>query len=323
MSAAPRLSVVIPTYNRSEMLARAVASAAGHEVIIVDDCSTDDTQRVAADLVTANAATYLRMPRNGGPNPARNAGVRVATGDIVFFLDDDDVLLPGGPEIILEIATRHPRHVLFLHNCRWSDGSTTLPIADTDAELSYVEWLQGRFAGELKPAARRAVFEGEAFEDTGAGGEGLLWGRIIRDHGAVVGASPVVFYDVGHVERLTSRTGLLARAQANAGIAARWLELFGDDLHDAARPRWRGRVAAAVVWCGLGRQRTTARRLAGDARLTPSERVVMRAMAITPRIGLRAAVGGANAARRFRHAIAVARTALPQASAIPRRKGPR
>ncbi len=323
MSLDAQLSIVIPTYNRARMLPRAVASAAGHEIVIVDDCSTDDTEQVAARLVAEHGAVYLRMPSNRGPNPARNAGVRVATGDVVFFLDDDDVLLAGGPRRILEVAARHPHHELFLHNCRWSDGSTSLPTADGEHEMTYTEWLTGRFAGELKPAARRSVFRKEAFDDTGAGGEGLLWGRIIRDHGAVVSLSPVAVYEVGHPERLTSRGGLVAHAQANAGIAVAWLALFGDDLRDVARPRWRVRMAAAVLWCGLSRRRSLARGLANDPRLTPFEHVGLRIMASAPPGAARTAMGVVDALRWVRQTTEAGRASVARASRIPRRSGPR
>jgi glycosyltransferase involved in cell wall biosynthesis len=99
MSGADKLpvSVVIPAYNRPEMTLRAVESALGQrplppaEVIVVDDCSTDDTGRVAADA----GARVIRHERNQGEGASRNTGVAAAEQPWIGLLDSDDEWLPG------------------------------------------------------------------------------------------------------------------------------------------------------------------------------------------------------------------------------------
>jgi glycosyltransferase involved in cell wall biosynthesis len=86
------VSVVIPTYNRSNLVSRAIHSALseclpGDEVIVVDDGSTDQTQEVLANFGTRIRA--IRVP-NGGAGKARNAGIAAATKELVAFLDSDD-----------------------------------------------------------------------------------------------------------------------------------------------------------------------------------------------------------------------------------------
>ncbi|WP_055685360.1 glycosyltransferase family 2 protein [Loktanella sp. 5RATIMAR09] len=90
-------SVVIPTKDRPEMLRRAVASALSGlardgEVVVVDDHSSIAAQSTLHDLQT----TYLRiisLPQGAsGVSAARNAGIKHARGDVIFFLDDDDEL---------------------------------------------------------------------------------------------------------------------------------------------------------------------------------------------------------------------------------------
>jgi len=92
-----RISCVIPTKNRPEMTCRAIASVLAqdspvHEIIVVDDGSTDNT----AALVAACFPEVRLLKRTDlGPGLARNAGVAEACGEVVMFLDSDDVWLPG------------------------------------------------------------------------------------------------------------------------------------------------------------------------------------------------------------------------------------
>lgn len=92
-----RISCVIPTKNRPEMTCRAIASVVAQdtpvrEIIVVDDGSTDHT----AALVAARFPEVRLLQRSGlGPGLARNAGVAEACGEVIMFLDSDDVWLPG------------------------------------------------------------------------------------------------------------------------------------------------------------------------------------------------------------------------------------
>jgi glycosyltransferase involved in cell wall biosynthesis len=92
----PRVSVIIPTYNRSELLRVAVESVLAQtypniEIIVVDDGSTDDTATMMAQY--AERVTYLQQT-NRGVAVARNTGFRAASGEYVTFLDDDDLIIP-------------------------------------------------------------------------------------------------------------------------------------------------------------------------------------------------------------------------------------
>jgi glycosyltransferase involved in cell wall biosynthesis len=99
MATTPLLSVVIPTWNRARLVCEAVESALGQkegrvEVIVVDDGSTDGT----ADALARGFGSrirVLRLPARRGVGAARNAGVRLATGELLAFLDSDDLWRPG------------------------------------------------------------------------------------------------------------------------------------------------------------------------------------------------------------------------------------
>ncbi len=96
----PGISVVIPAYGRATVLLRAVNSVqaterARVEIIVVDDASPESLQSVVPPLNQHGLSVrYYRLARNGGPQAARNLGIRRARLDYVAFLDSDDIFLP-------------------------------------------------------------------------------------------------------------------------------------------------------------------------------------------------------------------------------------
>jgi GalNAc5-diNAcBac-PP-undecaprenol beta-1,3-glucosyltransferase len=93
-----RYSIIITTHRRADLLSRAVASvkaqAGSPQVIIVSDAGCEETDRVA-DRLLDGADLYVRRLGSPGPAASRNLGIRVADGDYLLFLDDDDAVSPG------------------------------------------------------------------------------------------------------------------------------------------------------------------------------------------------------------------------------------
>lgn len=90
----PHVTVIIPTYNRARLLARALDSVVAQtfddfEVLVVDDGSTDDTEETVAAYADRRIR-YLRQPQNAGVAAARNRGLRESRGELIAFLDSDD-----------------------------------------------------------------------------------------------------------------------------------------------------------------------------------------------------------------------------------------
>lgn len=108
------VSVVIPTFNRVDLLPRAVRSVRAQtvpnwEIILVDDGSTDATPAVARAMhdELGSAFTYLHQ-ENAGCCTARNRGIEASRGDFVAFLDSDDEFLPHKLERQLALFRRRP-----------------------------------------------------------------------------------------------------------------------------------------------------------------------------------------------------------------------
>jgi hypothetical protein len=105
----PLVSVIIPSYNRSDVLQLCLEALEEQtyphiEVIVVDDCGTEDAAQVAADL----GAKVIRTRVNGGPTPARNLGAEHAAGEILLFLDADIALDRDAVENAVRILESHP-----------------------------------------------------------------------------------------------------------------------------------------------------------------------------------------------------------------------
>ena len=100
----PTFSVVIPVYNGANTIARAIESVIAqsypaHEIIVVDDGSTDATVKKITKF--GDIVTYIRQ-ENAGVCAARNTGIANATGDFIAFLDADDIWYPKKTEKQLE-----------------------------------------------------------------------------------------------------------------------------------------------------------------------------------------------------------------------------
>ena len=98
------ISVIIPTHNRAEMVCRCVQSILDThwpnlEIIVVDDCSPDATGAKLQDNF-GEKIKYIRNEKNSFQAASRNKGAKIATGDYLFFLDDDNVV---DPKIFIEL----------------------------------------------------------------------------------------------------------------------------------------------------------------------------------------------------------------------------
>ena len=127
----PNVSVVITTYNRAELLQRAIESAlqaaSDCEVIVVDDCSTDNTQAICANR---SDIRYVRLDANRGLANARNAGIAESSSAFIAFLDDDDLRLPGSIDKQLPRIAADDRIAICYGQALIGDARRQLPTGE-------------------------------------------------------------------------------------------------------------------------------------------------------------------------------------------------
>lgn len=111
----PLVSVIIPTYNKGDLLSLAIKSALGQsyipiEIIVVDDCSTDSTKQIVQDLIEFNPNLKYFSTQNQSNLPAipRNLGIQKASGDFIAFLDHDDLWMPDKLDIQMDYFLQDP-----------------------------------------------------------------------------------------------------------------------------------------------------------------------------------------------------------------------
>ena len=94
-----KISVIIPTYNRENLIGKAITSALNQtyknlEVLIIDDGSTDNTKEII-DKFSDKRVKYIKLKENLGGSNARNIGIKMATGKFISFQDSDDIFYPN------------------------------------------------------------------------------------------------------------------------------------------------------------------------------------------------------------------------------------
>jgi GT2 family glycosyltransferase len=242
-----RLSLVIATYNRAESLLVTLNSVAAQttpveqwECIVVNNNSTDDTEKCFEEFITEHSGFNIRMVNepNQGLSYARNRGFRETTGEYIAILDDDEKISPdfidayielfdnqpdamaaGGP-IVAEYAAQKP--------C-WMSSFTERPIANTMYFGDKVKpFPKGRIPGGGNMAIRRSAIRRYGVFDTSLGyvGETLIGGEEsdLFERLEIAGAKyyyvpKAVMYHIIPEQKLTRE--YLERLSFNIGVSQR------------------------------------------------------------------------------------------------------
>jgi GT2 family glycosyltransferase len=262
--AIPTVAVVIPCFNQARYLHSAIESARHQahppvEIIVVDDGSTDDTAKVAEEM----GALVVRQ-QNLGVSAARNAGLARATGELIVFLDADDVLLPSALEMKASALAANTHAAAVLTRCEVMDeAGEPLPVVhqEIDPANLYRDLLSRNFVWTPGAAMfrRDAVREIGGFaEDLGPAADYAMYLRLARN-GRVVFVDACAVRYRQHAASMSRDPVLMLRAttealrrEAVAGPAwvrgevrrARrvWCAWYGEQIVHALRHQWRGRA---------------------------------------------------------------------------------
>ncbi len=130
----PLVSILINNYNYGQFLAEAIESALQQtyphtEVVVVDDGSTDNSREIIA---TYGEAIVPVLKANGGQASAFNAGFAASQGDIICFLDADDLYLPEKVTAIVDVLNNYQESAWCFHSLKIVNSTNKTPIAPED-----------------------------------------------------------------------------------------------------------------------------------------------------------------------------------------------
>jgi glycosyltransferase involved in cell wall biosynthesis len=212
----PSVSVLVNTYNHERFIAQCLQSVLDQtfpadqmEIIVVDDGSTDSTPQITQSFIPRSrpSINYVRKP-NGGQVSAFHAGVALARGEIIAFLDGDDYWAPNKISAVLAAFEENPAVAAVGHAYHEVDENgrslaTMIPTADrvnlNDASFAQSACLLGVFLGTSRFAIRRAVLEKTLpvppdlpFFDT------FVYSQAVAISGAILLPEPLCYYRLHH-----------------------------------------------------------------------------------------------------------------------------
>jgi glycosyltransferase involved in cell wall biosynthesis len=235
----PFFSVVIPTYNRAGFIVKTLRSVlaqtyAHREVIVVDNCSTDNTAELLEPFARAGQIRFIQHERNYERSRSRNTGMSAAQGDFLTLLDSDDLMYPTCLEDAARFALDNPSVKLFQSLAEVVDESGEVvyrmpypPLRDRLKAIS-----EGNFMSCIGDFLSREIYQAYRFdEDPSMPGleDWDFWLRVLADH------------EVARLEKVNS--GILqhgGRSVNNQDIErlqkgfARMLARLGGDPHLSA-----------------------------------------------------------------------------------------
>ena len=189
----PRVSVIIPAYNRAQYILETLESIfaqtyTDYEIIVIDDGSTDDTRDVLQPLIDVERIRYI-FQENQGVSAARNHGIRLAEGELIAFLDTDDINHLEKLALQAAYLDDHPDVALVHSNfTRFDDSGAEFGRRDTSHLTGFVYRAMLLDWSVLIPPSvvmvrADALREAGDFDESMAWAEDIdVWRRIARKH---------------------------------------------------------------------------------------------------------------------------------------------
>lgn len=224
-----RIGVIIPTFNRADLLPGAVdsvlaQSVADVEAIVIDDASTDDTQAVLERYRDEPRVRVLRNATNAGIARSRNAGIAASTAPFIAMLDSDDLWLDRDKLAAqLDVLQRDPRCALvgtdaIVIDRRGRDVGSIRNLG-SDRAIRSTLFIKNQFVNSSVLIRRTALDDVGLFDvDIPLMEDYELWLRIARRHGVANLRRPMTGYRVhdGNVSRGNPRAGVEALRRLHA-----------------------------------------------------------------------------------------------------------
>jgi len=307
-NARPLLSVVIPVWNRRDVIRRCLDSVltqdfGDFEVIVVDDGSTDDSPAVMASYADPRLRV-LRHAENRGVCAARDTGTRAARGAWIVYVDSDWALEPGALRRLEPMVRRAPPDVGIVGGSMRMDTGALSPAVpppeDPFGYIEYLRWIETGGAGDHLTCWRRQVFD-EFRWPTDRRWEAGFFFQVASRWKKWVARDVLVVQYTQCANRLTEDSTVtsgerrLAMAPALAQDVDETLDRFGADLRTHAPHCYGNCLEGGAMWNFLAGRRGKGLRFACRAWLFSPWKVHVLGIAVAGLVGARCLL----AVRRF------------------------
>ena len=213
----PKVSVIIPTYNRADLVQRAIHSVLKQsvtpmEIIVVDDASTDHTDEILAQF--ENKISIIKHSENMGVSTARNTGIKAARGNWMAFLDSDDTWQKDKLKTQIKFIQRHPTYKIVHCNETWLRNGSVVSQKKHHRKASNWAWEECLSQCTIGPSCtlihRSIVDSIGLFDSTLPACEDYdLWNRITRFYPVGLAKPSLVTKHAGHKNQLSLTTPFL------------------------------------------------------------------------------------------------------------------
>lgn len=183
------ISIIMPAYNAAHHIEESIKSVIGQtytdwELIIIDDCSTDNTRQIVQSYVQQHSNIhYYKNKENCGVAHSRNRGVKIAAGEWIAFLDSDDCWNPKKLELQLGLALTKDAQLLFTGSAFMDENSQPLDYyLPAPATVSYKELLKQNVISCSSVMIRKELIQKYPMKHASKMHEDFaVWLKILRD----------------------------------------------------------------------------------------------------------------------------------------------
>ena len=187
----PKLSIIVPTYNRQNYLKECLDSIINQnypnlEIVVTDDNSTDNTESIVKKYI--KNYPFIKYVKNKkypqGPNGNKNNGIDYATGELIGIFDDDDTMVDGALKLMVDKFLEG--YDVVMGNCkiisnRIDNGKFSGFGLNESKKVNWQDYLCGKIYGEYWSIFKKEILGDKRFDTDIYGGEGTLWRGLLKN----------------------------------------------------------------------------------------------------------------------------------------------
>ncbi|NMH28378.1 glycosyltransferase family 2 protein [Flavobacterium silvaticum] len=180
------VSIITPTFNSGKFVSETILSVQNQthtnwELLLVDDCSTDDTIEAITPFLSDSRIKLHKLDVNSGAGIARNRAVSLAKGDYIAFVDSDDLWKPEKLRKQLDFMRQNSQPFTFsFYDCIDEDGKSLHKCIEAPRNLSYRQLFFCNFVGNLTGMYSVAYFGKIGISSIRKRQDWILWLTILR-----------------------------------------------------------------------------------------------------------------------------------------------